>query len=138
MRISDWSSDVCSSDLRNRVHVDARRAAADRTVEVEQRRHVPTLAVDQDQHLIGRETAQRRGAQRVGAVGQRRLRKVERGDELVEQPVGRSEEHTSELQSLMRISYAVFRLKKKMRKPRRIRWVIPSTHMKSLPHSTSH
>src|SRR3546814_9717807 len=37
---------------------------------------------------IGRETAQRRGAQRVGAVGQRRLRKVERGDELVEQPVG--------------------------------------------------
>src|SRR3546814_5179584 len=31
-------------------------------------------------------------------------------------PVGRSEEHTSELQSLMRTSYAVFRLKKKNRK----------------------
>src|SRR3546814_5702328 len=29
------------------------------------------------------------------------------------QPMGRSEEHTSELQSLMRISYAVFCLKKK-------------------------
>src|SRR3546814_2609393 len=33
-------------------------------------------------------------------------------------PVGRSEEHTSELQSLMRISYAVFCLKKKKRKQR--------------------
>src|SRR3546814_7341591 len=31
-------------------------------------------------------------------------------------PVGRSEEHTSELQSLMRISYAVFCLKKKKKK----------------------
>src|SRR3546814_2553107 len=33
--------------------------------------------------------------------------------ELLEQPVRRSEEHTSELQSLMRISYAVFCLKNK-------------------------
>src|SRR3546814_8185295 len=32
---------------------------------------------------------------------------------IVEWPMGRSEEHTSELQSLMRISYAVFCLKKK-------------------------
>src|SRR3546814_8118692 len=37
---------------------------------------------------------------------------AELGDELVE----RSEEHTSELQSLMRISYAVFCLKKKKQK----------------------
>src|SRR3546814_4991995 len=36
-------------------------------------------------------------------------------------PTGRSEEHTSELQSLMRISYAVFCLKKKKRKKRRQR-----------------
>src|SRR3546814_5835165 len=35
------------------------------------------------------------------------------GDTRWEQPWGRSEEHTSELQSLMRISYAVFCLKKK-------------------------
>src|SRR3546814_2449059 len=34
-------------------------------------------------------------------------------DRLVEPPPSRSEEHTSELQSLMRISYAVFCLKKK-------------------------
>src|SRR3546814_2649089 len=37
-------------------------------------------------------------------------------DEVVGNPVGRSEEHTSELQSLMRISYAVFCLKKKTKK----------------------
>src|SRR3546814_6918298 len=52
----------------------------------------------------------RHGAQHDGAVAHRarhRPRLVERGGE------GRSEEHTSELQSLMRISYAVFCLKKK-------------------------
>src|SRR3546814_7455174 len=37
--------------------------------------------------------------------------------EMIAAHVGRSEEHTSELQSLMRISYAVFCLKKKHRKP---------------------
>src|SRR3546814_8869804 len=42
----------------------------------------------------------------------------------------RSEEHTSELQSLMRISYAVFCLKKKRHKKKR--------HPRSSPHSTTH
>src|SRR3546814_6069830 len=36
-----------------------------------------------------------------------------------DEPQGRSEEHTSELQSLMRISYAVFCLKKKQRKKKK-------------------
>src|SRR3546814_14304147 len=47
--------------------------------------------------------------QRLGVLG--------RGAHLLAspEPVGRSEEHTSELQSLMRISYAVFCLKKKMK-----------------------
>src|SRR3546814_5135606 len=40
---------------------------------------------------------------------QKRLQRLPRGL----RPIGRSEEHTSELQSLMRISYAVFCLKKK-------------------------
>src|SRR3546814_1985148 len=39
-------------------------------------------------------------------------------------PLGRSEEHTSELQSLMRISYAVFCLKKKKNTPVRITTLI--------------
>src|SRR3546814_7476738 len=46
-------------------------------------------------------------------VGQRPHRRIEE-----EQPQHRSEEHTSELQSLMRISYAVFCLKKKKQKER--------------------
>src|SRR3546814_9467915 len=43
-------------------------------------------------------------------------------------PSGRSEEHTSELQSLMRISYAVFCLKKKTNK----------THKTQIEHDTKH
>src|SRR3546814_1519372 len=46
-------------------------------------------------------------ARRVGHPGRARRRRHAR------RPLGRSEEHTSELQSLMRISYAVFCLKKK-------------------------
>src|SRR3546814_9311981 len=41
----------------------------------------------------------------------------------------RSEEHTSELQSLMRISYAVFCLKKKQTKPTHYRICVPYTHI---------
>src|SRR3546814_5485362 len=42
----------------------------------------------------------------------------------------RSEEHTSELQSLMRISYAVFCLKKKIQNHRQIRTTIKPEHIK--------
>src|SRR3546814_7558722 len=109
MRISDWSSDVCSSDLlpaallrpaqreRHRVAVDARA-----------RKQVARAAqhVGGDRHRAVRvELAHHRGDR--GAVAPR---KVE------QQPLeiaARSEQHTSELQSLMRISYAVFCLKKK-------------------------
>src|SRR3546814_8140822 len=48
------------------------------------------------------------------AVAQRRIRGI--GHRLERKPVARSEEHTSELQSLMRTSYAVFCLKKKNKK----------------------
>src|SRR3546814_2708364 len=41
------------------------------------------------------------------------------GDHIAKIPLGRSEEHTSELQSLMRISYAVFCLKKKTKSDKR-------------------
>src|SRR3546814_7566119 len=55
-----------------------------------------------------------------GAAGFTRVCTIEHdGDTItVRNPAGRSEEHTSELQSLMRISYAVFCLKKKKRKAR--------------------
>src|SRR3546814_4460839 len=108
MRISDWSSDVCSSDLAGHA-AEERRTAADRD------RHRPQRAA---QPLAGR----RRGRGRRG--GEERRRPVRRAGEGQALPAAgaaddpRSEEHTSELQSLMRISYAVFCLKKKKNKKR--------------------
>src|SRR3546814_10226742 len=48
----------------------------------------------------------------------------------------RSEEHTSELQSLMRISYAVFCLKKKNKKYNKTKYNIPHTHYTTLTPNT--
>src|SRR3546814_5574648 len=96
MRISDWSSDVCSSDL------------------VAFQRRQDAFAVVEHQ-LAGRGRACGRSGLRGGVDrGQARHRGQQRaGDEEGNKLAVRSEEHTSELQSLMRISYAVFCLKKK-------------------------
>src|SRR3546814_5680016 len=116
MRISDWSSDVCSSDLV---------LEADDLLALQQvrqgGRHVADLVVDR----LGAPARQPLVGIGRGAAGDlRRLAEDVRADLLflhqAEQPVGRdllllgdgsdglrSEEHTSELQSLMRISYAV-------------------------------
>src|SRR3546814_6892633 len=151
MRISDWSSDVCSSDLEPQagqletvafvgVVAEARLAVADH------RRHQPVaqegqVAIDGGTrafqfvaqpghgHRVARgleDAVQREDAFvsvhraimaragvfscRAGLVSMIRARKPPHG-----RPPGlpRSEEHTSELQSLMRNSYAVFCLKKK-------------------------
>src|SRR3546814_5802335 len=111
MRISDWSSDVCSSDLRfdvltvggNHRHLETRNAY----VENGGRRAVDEAQPDL---FAGFEDAgpvtRRRGAVHQVGVGVA-------GDI-------RSEEHTSELQSLMRISYAVFCLKKKTQRENKV------------------
>src|SRR3546814_1218303 len=89
------------------------------------REHLGDESAARQQRLhreIGGGFGERDGAQMVGlrmADGVRRHvrnHKVGGAAECVDQRVGRSEEHTSELQSLMRISYAVFCLKKKNRK----------------------
>src|SRR3546814_6348507 len=138
MRISDWNSDVCSSDLQ-RPQVAAARlgdaafplkqrpVAAQAEHLVAERRYfrgteqfgkeqeavapvvfellprqrsIRLLQAAIDDGVQARQPARMRGgARRVGVVGSCHLL--------------RSEEHTSELQSLMRISYAVFCLKKK-------------------------
>src|SRR3546814_1819325 len=105
MRISDWSSDVCSSDLQilRALAGIEQRCLADRlglggVGMIEVIGLVLELLVHrlrQHDHLF---EPPHRGPQ-IGALG------VDRGI--------RSEEHTSELQSLMRISYAVFCLKNK-------------------------
>src|SRR3546814_7227249 len=136
MRISDWSSDVCSSDRRNigeprlerfpspgtealGIHNFARHGMQSRGVLVNLKD-----AVGEKRDWVGYDLLMRlMEAQKVT---------VEQGDmlclytgfgdvvmamqkkpDLPRLENSRSEEHTSELQSLMRISYAVFCLKKK-------------------------
>src|SRR3546814_5361470 len=101
MRISDWSSDVCSSDLPSRER-DCSRA---NTRRARQRRKGDDMTMTRD----FKETVKER-AGRDPAFAKALL------DEAATLFLNRSEEHTSELQSLMRISYAVFCLKKKKTK----------------------
>src|SRR3546814_5628559 len=125
MRISDWRSDVCSSDLRVLIkapeHVPVRlgKAVAGQPVDgdpVFERRR-PLLAkrlalarLERPQKIL--ETA-------IALIGPVELLV------LSDQPPGlRSEEHTSELKSLMRISYAVFCLKKHIK----LTYITPVKH----------
>src|SRR3546814_5872462 len=103
MRISDWSSDVCSSD-RGRPSTSSATAAGP-SLFPPPGEHRRDGVVPDDTHHRPREAAQ------PPAV-------VQIIDHLADSDVAdrthkRSEEHTSELQSLMRISYAVFCLQKK-------------------------
>src|SRR3546814_4724897 len=110
MRISDWSSDVCSSDLRAldfelEIGIILSRASA-----LGER----VAAEAFEQHVFG-----------LTLLNDWSARDLQRWESVPLGPftaksfatqIGRSEEHTSELQSLMRISYAVFCLKKKQSK----------------------
>src|SRR3546814_963987 len=110
MRISDWSSDVCSSDLileENVADAVAEQDIGHERLERERSAHhhvahfaqLAPAAIE----LVGLGHIEAGPCADLPAVvvEQRGVRK------------GRSEEHTSELQSLMRISYAVFCLQKK-------------------------
>src|SRR3546814_1735448 len=118
MRISDWSSDVCSSDLTDPVW-----HRLDKHAQEGCRGKLGRPAIDAGEHQL-------RGAVHFDIeeassafIAQFRDIDVEVANliflELLRLlPIGfgqptdpRSEEHTSELQSLMRISYAVFCLK---------------------------
>src|SRR3546814_2329895 len=133
MRISDWSSDVCSSDLPHgldqqpQLHRLAGRARAGHrrgrlgrgALDV-----APPLSFPLKPHATGARSAR---LEAVLGQGDRRVvdadASPERVDAVAQDDLSarigvrpgryRSEEHTSELQSLMRISYAVFCLKKK-------------------------
>src|SRR3546814_6457030 len=107
MRISDWSSDVCSSDL-----VAARTPREVKWIVIRSRRVCAVAAIGFDQCRLwpGRLALTDDHHGNHGAVGAPRqfLSDAQLGG-----LAPRSEEHTSELQSLMRTSYAVFCLKKK-------------------------
>src|SRR3546814_1343412 len=108
MRISDWSSDVCSSDLVTAALV---KRLTGYCVGVEPisgnlqcfqtlQTHIHVVVPKRNLAMESRVNDQSVG------LGSRLLLGALAG-------MARSEEHTSELQSLMRISYAVFCLKKK-------------------------
>src|SRR3546814_2156737 len=107
MRISDWSSDVCSSDLGDLVEPQGGvRPRADELAGVERAglQRLEHVAPAQRLHRHAEPRAHFR--REAGGAEAQPLQVVDRLD------LVRSEEHTSELQSLMRLSYAVFCLKK--------------------------
>src|SRR3546814_3419135 len=119
MRISDWSSDVCSSDLIDQRDHDLGQRAL-------RPGHRHKGAWDHLGLVVGvaireanavRVMAFAHGVEHEDRAGDGEARldhraKLGDGVALAADDTGRSEEHTSELQSLMRISYAVFCLKK--------------------------
>src|SRR3546814_1308694 len=123
MRISDWSSDVCSSDL------SIATPSSDSPVRFSAATNLPAIA-------LGISNRVSRSKMRIAptsclVIWPRRQSsgRSQRGSALLLRPMfirnqTRSEEHTSELQSLMRISYAVFCLNKH------------NTHTKSHPQQT--
>src|SRR3546814_6101349 len=90
MRISDWSSDVCSSDLHRKNHAHCGYGRIVTPID----RIAPIARQRRPIFLVSQNVAIARFKRHIAFSA-------------------RSEEHTSELQSLMRISYAVFCLKKK-------------------------
>src|SRR3546814_9839402 len=127
MRISDWSSDVCSSDLEAVLQRGDDREA----IVGERCCGAGAVGANPVAEEIGLADRAAEGAEGMNVAvtrappihefyaefegGLRRLHKLGfvEPEEVVEILHLRSEEHTSELQSLMRISYAVFCLKKK-------------------------
>src|SRR3546814_2069582 len=145
MRISDWSSDVCSSDLRpgSRSLSISKLVIASRARPAERCRRERATGIEEAGGEVGQRIRGARGPSGEGEVGTRFGEQVVAAHRLAgaaaklalallhHPPIGelgadvagvvgrifvvgiddvadlRSEEHTSELQSLMRISYAV-------------------------------
>src|SRR3546814_6503629 len=126
MRISDWSSDVCSSDLlfRHRAlqvanyrgevataHVDIDPGRGPCVLGLEHRRPFGDRNIRHraQRDLLSRRGQDRQAAQPFEAVAQ--LTRIAPADRVAGKTFDRSEEQTSELQSLIPSSYAVFCLK---------------------------
>src|SRR3546814_9309041 len=135
LRISDWSSDVCSSDL-NHLQQGAQVTAislSDEQLAWARERHDPGIEFRKQDYrdvrgqydaivsvemveALGREywpTFMDAIARNLKPGGRAAIQYISMRDELFDAYARRSEAHTSELQSLMRTSYAVFCLKKK-------------------------
>src|SRR3546814_2325139 len=107
MRISDWSSDVCSSDLASTIRSCANCSPTSAG------RSSPT--VFRTMPICMPATFAPKAAARISRSASTTANPKRAGKPFIsicQASTMRSEEHTSELQSLMRISYAVFCLKK--------------------------
>src|SRR3546814_1979710 len=105
MRISDWSSDIASFDLLSDSIAGMRQSVSQMRMQRIDKLFAPLPRIVRD---LAQDMGKKIAFQTSGG-------EVELDREMMENirdPL-RSEEHTSELQSLMRISYAVFCLKKK-------------------------
>src|SRR3546814_10704029 len=117
MRISDWSSDVCSSDL---VRMTTPRPIELTAIPIAW--SPPTNGTISAPVIVAPMSRSEDLDQWRGKLAGRivLVTRPDEGSEPDRAPFRRrSEEHTSELQSLMRISYAVFCLKKKTKQQRR-------------------
>src|SRR3546814_2866277 len=123
MRISDWSSDVCSSDLVSGQTVPCLlrqgvQRRCDRCLEQAEAAfagvgNLGSHRIRGQARLVGSDQLVAGQPATGVCVDRQEIRGRGQGIRKGNQPQERSEEHTSELQSLMRISYAVFCLKKK-------------------------
>src|SRR3546814_7819734 len=116
MRISDWSSDVCSSDLST--PSSFRRLTISKKTATHQGQRPLKNSAGAISAIAGSPSHSLRSSNSSNSF----VRRCWKYQVVFSSSVpasgkgggsGRSEEHTSELQSLMRISYAVFCLKKK-------------------------
>src|SRR3546814_9297765 len=117
MRVSDWISEVCCSDLVLAAHIEGRQSGEGQGVDA--------ARVDGANLLMSAIYGLKAAGHWEGGRGNNVLdggapwysvyetADGKFGSVAAIEPQFRSEEHTSELQSLMRISYAVFSLKKK-------------------------
>src|SRR3546814_9538257 len=107
MRISDWSSDVCSSDLLG--------VGDQIETGIGETQCLHVLATHAVMHAAGRDAVEILGQQQAARMPHQMChQRAARGQFIgIARAELRSEEHTSELQSLMRNSYAVLCLTKK-------------------------
>src|SRR3546814_2142971 len=110
MRISDWSSDVCSSDLYG-IGVDILRVERmEKLLDRHGQKLLNRLLCAKELREVRARKNRARALAMCWAAKEAFVKALGTGFD-------RSEEHTSELQSLMRISYAVFCLQKKNTHP---------------------
>src|SRR3546814_2974291 len=108
MRISDWSSDVCSSDLSERF--DAPIGQGDPFAASQHRRPLRQIQAGGEVLAVAEQQAATQFGVAIELAIRPRQCQIHIDIEGVAFRGARSEENTSELQSLMRTSYAVSRL----------------------------